>query len=82
MSATVIVETLRRHFAHIAYIGAGESFGEMSMIDEKPRSATIVAVERTVARELHRDDFLTFFGVGFLNGIFNRFNRRFAWQHA
>ena len=30
---------------HLAYIGAGEPFGEMGMIDEKPRSATVVAVE-------------------------------------
>jgi CRP/FNR family cyclic AMP-dependent transcriptional regulator len=43
---------------HIAYIGPGEPFGEMSMIDERPRSATIVAVEQTTARELHRDEFL------------------------
>jgi CRP/FNR family cyclic AMP-dependent transcriptional regulator len=42
---------------HLAYIGAGEPFGEMGMIDEKPRSATVVAVEMTVVRELHRDDF-------------------------
>jgi CRP-like cAMP-binding protein len=43
---------------HLAYIGAGEPFGEMSMIDEKPRSATIVALEPTSALELHRDDFV------------------------
>jgi CRP/FNR family cyclic AMP-dependent transcriptional regulator len=43
---------------HLAYIGPGEPFGEMSMIDEKPRSATVVAVEKTTVRELHRDEFL------------------------
>jgi CRP-like cAMP-binding protein len=43
---------------HLAYLGAGEPFGEMGMIDEKPRSATVVAVEETVVRELHRDNFL------------------------
>jgi CRP-like cAMP-binding protein len=43
---------------HIAYIHPNEPFGEMSMIDQKPRSATAVAVERTVVQELHRDDFL------------------------
>ena len=42
---------------HLAYLGAGEPFGEMGMIDEKPRSATVVAVEETVVRKLHRDDF-------------------------
>jgi CRP-like cAMP-binding protein len=41
---------------HLAYLGAGEPFGEMGVIDEKPRSATVVAVEETVVRELHRDD--------------------------
>lgn len=43
---------------HLAYIGPGEPFGEMSMIDEKPRSASVVAVERTTIRELRRDEFL------------------------
>jgi len=43
---------------HIAYIGRGEPFGEMSIIDDKPRSATVVAVEKTTVREIHRDEFV------------------------
>src|SRR5436190_8473097 len=43
---------------HLAFIEAGEPFGEMGLIDEKPRSATIVAVARTTVREFHRDDFM------------------------
>ena len=42
---------------HLAYLGAGAIFGEMSMIDEKPRSATVTAVTETVVSELRRDDF-------------------------
>jgi CRP/FNR family transcriptional regulator, cyclic AMP receptor protein len=42
---------------HLAYLDVGEIFGEMSMIDEKPRSATVTAVTETVVSELHRDDF-------------------------
>jgi CRP/FNR family transcriptional regulator, cyclic AMP receptor protein len=42
---------------HLAYLGAGETFGEMSMIDEKPRSATVAAVTETVVSEIRRDDF-------------------------
>jgi len=42
---------------HLAYLGAGETFGEMSMIDEKPRSATVTAVTETVVSEIRRDDF-------------------------
>src|SRR5262249_62393532 len=43
--------------AQLAYLGAGETFGEMSMIDEKPRSATVTAVTETVVSEIRRDDF-------------------------
>jgi CRP-like cAMP-binding protein len=46
---------------HLAYLGAGETFGEMSMIDEKPRSATVTAVTETVVSVIRRDDFLTAF---------------------
>ena len=53
-----VLKNLDGKNVHLAYIGAGEPFGEMSMIDEKPRSATVIAVERTIARELHRDDFV------------------------
>src|SRR5262245_10843133 len=42
---------------HLAYLGAGEIFGEMSLVDEKPRSATVTAVTGTVVSEIRRDEF-------------------------
>ena len=46
---------------HLGYRGAGEIFGEMSMIDEKPRSATVTAVTETLVSEIRRDDFFKSF---------------------
>ena len=46
---------------HLGYRGAGEIFGEMSMIDEKPRSATVTAVTETLVSEIRRDDFFNSF---------------------
>jgi len=45
----------------LAYLGPGETFGEMSMIDEKPRSATVTAVTETVVSEIRRDEFFNSF---------------------
>ena len=41
---------------HIATLGKGSTFGEMSMVDDLPRSASVTALEETIVREFHRDD--------------------------
>jgi CRP-like cAMP-binding protein len=46
---------------HLAYLAVGETFGEMSMIDEKPRSATVTAATETVVTEIRREDFFDSF---------------------
>ena len=56
-----VSKELDGHKVHLAYLGAGEIFGEMSMIDEKPRSATVTAVTETVVSEIRRDDFFNSF---------------------
>jgi hypothetical protein len=42
---------------HLAYLGKNATIGEMSMVDNKPRSASVTAIKNTVAREIHRDSF-------------------------
>ena len=62
----------------LAYLTAGSFFGEMALIDEKPRSASIRAYEKTLVKVFHRKDFLRVINddqdlaIKFLNGIFSR----------
>lgn len=51
-----ITKILEGKRVHIARLEKGAAFGEMSMIDEMPRSATVTAREETLVREIHRDD--------------------------
>jgi CRP-like cAMP-binding protein len=44
----------------LAYLGPGDFFGELALLDESPRSATATAVERTETLALERGDFLQF----------------------
>jgi CRP-like cAMP-binding protein len=39
-------------------VGAGEIIGEMALLDYEPRSAGVVALEKTSALELSREDFM------------------------
>ncbi len=63
---------------HLAFLNTGATFGEMSMVDDLPRSASVTAVEETIVREFHRDDLFEamkenpeIFGK-FLKSIFSR----------
>ncbi|MDO8673448.1 MAG: Crp/Fnr family transcriptional regulator [Dehalococcoidia bacterium] len=48
------------HEAVLALLADGEFFGELSLFDEKPHSATAQAMSNTSLLTLHRDDFLAF----------------------
>jgi len=41
----------------LGVLGAGEHFGELSLIDQQPRSATVMAMEDSTLLILHREDF-------------------------
>ncbi|MBW8889424.1 MAG: cyclic nucleotide-binding domain-containing protein [Fibrobacteres bacterium] len=63
---------------HIAHLGPGDIFGEMSMVDDSPRSASVRAIEATTTREFHRDDLYAAIRENpaifatFMKSIFNR----------
>jgi CRP-like cAMP-binding protein len=48
---------VRRNGKKIAALGTGDFFGEMSLLDEGPRSATVELVRDSTLLVLHRQDF-------------------------
>jgi CRP-like cAMP-binding protein len=44
--------------ALLAIFGANDFFGELALLDDSPRSATVEAIEPTRALTLHREDFM------------------------
>ncbi|KHE93823.1 MAG: cyclic nucleotide-binding domain-containing protein [Candidatus Scalindua rubra] len=42
----------------LTILGKGSFFGEMSLFDGRPRSATVIALKDTTAVEISREDFL------------------------
>ena len=53
-----VTKDLQGKTIHLTYLYPGETFGEMSMIDDKPRSATVTAADDTEVRVIPRDQFL------------------------
>jgi signal transduction histidine kinase len=45
----------------LAQLGCGEVFGEMSLLDDQPRSATTACIEDSVLLQISRERFLDFF---------------------
>ncbi|MFC1485973.1 Crp/Fnr family transcriptional regulator [Candidatus Latescibacterota bacterium] len=43
----------------LSILNAGDFFGEMSLLDGKPRSASVTAIEDSELRLVHRNDFLS-----------------------
>ena len=64
--------------AHLAYLGAGDTCGEMSMVDDKPRSATVTALEDTEVSEMDHDGLYEALqtdpeiAIGLLKSLFER----------
>jgi len=43
--------------ATLTVLGAGDFFGELALLEARPRTASVVALEKTETLALHRDDF-------------------------
>jgi CRP-like cAMP-binding protein len=56
-SVDVVKELTPGEWTHITSMGAGQYFGEMSLLTGEPTSARVVAAEQCEVLVLHRDDF-------------------------
>ncbi|HUM02435.1 MAG TPA: Crp/Fnr family transcriptional regulator [Thermoanaerobaculia bacterium] len=65
-------------------LGEGDHFGEMALLDEEPRSASVVAQERSELAILSRDVFFELLRSNFLltKGLLRSFSRRLRRANA
>jgi CRP/FNR family transcriptional regulator, cyclic AMP receptor protein len=56
---SVIKKSEKKNLKRITTLGSGQTFGEMSLIDGEPRSASVVAVEDTMLLILTKSNFDT-----------------------
>ncbi len=56
----IIISEFVGHEVRIAQLQTGDIFGEMSMIEDKPRSATVRAIKKCTVFRIHKDRFAEF----------------------
>ncbi len=52
--------SVQKGFSEIARVGAGSPIGELALVRQAPRSASVLALSDTTALSLHRDRFLSY----------------------
>ena len=73
-----VVKSVENKEIEVAFLKEGSFFGEMALIDDRPRTATVIAMEETVLEVFHRDSFIDIMhqnqniAIKFLSGIFSR----------
>ena len=73
-----VVKSIENKEIEVAFLKEGSFFGEMALIDDRPRTATVIAMEETVLEVFHRDSFIDIIhqnqniAIKFLSGIFSR----------
>jgi len=73
-----VIKGQGEHELRLAVLGPGDVFGEMGLLDERPRSATIRALEPVVAQAVARQEFLHLLlhepqrALGLLRALFER----------
>ncbi len=85
-SLCIVVEgtlEVRRSDQAVAQLTAGDYFGELSLIDGEPRSATVVTLDEVVLLTLKADDFNALLDVPYvLNGVMLNLARLVREAHA